>query len=494
MNDLSRGDVVLFSPHLSREEYRPATYFAVPPLSHLALAGPVRDAGWRVHIIDSKWDLDWRDRVRAFASTLVAFGITSITGYSVRDGMEAAEFIREIRPDVPIVWGGWHPTFAAGQAIADEKHVDYVVRGQGERTFVELLEALEARTPLHGIQGLTFREGDEVVSTPDRVPEDLNHFPPPAYELIDPRRYIGSVGGTRLGGAIYSRGCPYACDFCLDSRQKLLTVSIDRVIADLQYWVDQGADYVRIYDGNFFVSTARLKELCNAIFDSPIHGRFQWSATGVGSRIASLDDELLAMLRQSGLHQVAIGAESGSEELIHRITNKTTVANTEEAVRRLTRHGIGQYLFFIVGYPEEPESALDDTLSFIVKLKKINPDLGVFLNFCIPLPGSEMFELAVRHGQIEPPRTFADWWTLDQTRPNMNHLSPAYAERVRRFLGYLSIGFPPPAPQSRKREILSRAMRPLRSIAQWRLGRQNYQWPVELGLLDKLHSAQRMLQ
>lgn len=92
-------------------------------------------------------------------------------------------------------------------------------------------------------------------------------------------------------------------------------------------------------------------------------------------RWPSCRQELLAHLKQAELTQVAIGAESGSDELLSRITNKTTVETALEAVRRLTRHVINQHLFVMVGYPNEPDDALDLTLDFVLKLKEINLDV-----------------------------------------------------------------------------------------------------------------------
>jgi anaerobic magnesium-protoporphyrin IX monomethyl ester cyclase len=467
--------------------------FAVPPLSHLALAGPLRQAGFGVHILDAKWDRDWFERVSKIAPRVVAFGVSALTGYSIKDGLLAAERFRALRPEVPIVWGGWHTTFAASQAIEDPR-VDYVVRGQGERTFVQLLDALESHQPLHDIAGLTFRDGDRIVNTPDRIPEDLNNFPPPAYDLVQPQRYVQALpDGHRMAHTIFSRGCPFACNFCLDSRQKWLGVSVDRMIADIKFWVEeQKADRIRFYDGNFFLGKPRIVEFCNAIFREKLETKFEWTATAVGNRVIQMDDELLAMLRRSGLASVAIGAESGSDELLERITNKTTVEHTLEAVRRLTRHGISQFLFFIVGYPDEPEEALDDTLQFILELKAINPEIDLNINFAVPLPGSEMFNIAIRKGYIEEPRTFFEWWPFDQGHPNSATVSRQYEQRVKRFLRYLFIAFPARDSIARQSRLISAATAPVRSLARWRLRRNDYRWPVDLRLLDAALSMMRI--
>jgi anaerobic magnesium-protoporphyrin IX monomethyl ester cyclase len=438
-----RGKVILYLPRHVPPEYENAVALAVPPLPHLALGGPLRQAGYDVRIIDAKWEPRAREEIEATLGEAVCLGISALTGHAISDGLAMAGLAKTLRPEVPVIWGGWHPTFAARQAAADPR-VDVVVRGQGEHTIVELLDALEQRRPWTEIPGLTYRDGTAIVDTPDRAGDDLNAFPPPAYDLIDAQRYIQTgPDGSRNAATIFSRGCPYQCDFCLDSRQRWRGLSMDRVRQDLEFWVlQQGANNIRFYDGNFFLGRPRLVEFSRMVLDSGLAGRFQWTATGVGTRLTRLDGDTLTLLHRAGCRQVAIGAESGSDELLQQITNKTTVEHTTEAVRLLTRHGIGQYLFFMVGFPEEPEDALEQTFRLIYRLGEINPDIEIQMNFCVPLPGSEMFRIALERGLFEDPRTFADWAQIEYLRPSLPHISREYQERVGRFVSFMKLRQP----------------------------------------------------
>jgi anaerobic magnesium-protoporphyrin IX monomethyl ester cyclase len=438
-----RGKVLLYLPRHVPPENENAVVLAVPPLPHLALGGPLRQAGYDVRIIDAKWEPHAREEVTATLGETICLGISALTGYAIADGLEMAGLAKTLRPEMPVIWGGWHPTFAASQAAADSR-VDVVVRGQGERTFVELLGALEERRSWREIPGLTYRNGSTITETPDRAGDDLNAFPPPAYDLIDAQRYIQTgPDGTRNAATIFSRGCPYQCDFCLDSRQRWRGLSMDRVREDLEFWVLwQGANNIRFYDGNFFLGRPRLIEFSQMVLDSRLAGQFQWTATGVGTRLIRLDSDLLTLLRRAGCRQVAIGAETGSDELLQQITNKTTVEHTTEAVRLLTSHGINQYLFFMVGFPEEPPDALDETFRLIYRLTEINPDIEIQMNFCVPLPGSEMFRTALGRGLFEDPRTFADWARFEYTRPSLPHISRQYQQRVGRFVSCMKLRQP----------------------------------------------------
>lgn len=492
-----RGRVILYMPHLVPPQQWSADYLATPPLSSLALGGPLRGAGYDVRLIDAKWEPDCRAEIARTVPHAAALGISCLTGYAVKDALDVATLAKTTRPDLPIIWGGWHPTFCARQAIRDPR-VDVVVRDQGERSFVEVLDALRANRSLGGIPGITYRDGAEVIHAPDRPAEDINLFPPPAYELVDTRRYVRvGPGAIRQAYTIFSRGCPFRCDFCLDSRRAWLGLSLERVEAELDFWVKgHGANQVRFFDGNFFLGRQWLTSIGRMILDSDLAGRFQWSATGVANRVVQLDGELLSLLKRAGCHQVAIGAESGSQDLLAQITNKTTVEHTIEAVRLLTRHGINQFLFFMVGFPVEPEGAMEDTLRLMATVKAINPAVEMQLNFCIPLPGSKMLQVAIERGLLPEPKEFADWAQHVPTRPNLPHIGPAYVRKTRRFRTYLELAYPPPFSMASRvaGSTLGRPLyAPLRRAALRRLERLWLGFPVEAALYDLLRKLRTRL-
>jgi radical SAM superfamily enzyme YgiQ (UPF0313 family) len=492
-----KGRVILYSPHYvdPSRQVLSLDYLATPPLPFLALGGPLREAGYDVRIIDAKWEPNARREIEQTIDGAVCLGVTGLTGYSVLDGLAISGWAKRKNPAIPVVWGGWHSTYAVRQAVRDPR-VDIVVRGQGERSFVELLDALREKRPLRQVAGITYREGEEIVETPNRAPEPLDRLPPFAYELVEVERYIRSgPGPMRHAHTILSRGCPYECDFCLDSRQKWLGLPVGRIEAELKFWVlGQRVNSLQFYDGNFFLGRERLAEVARMISSGELADRFQWTATGVAKRIVQLDGELLSQLRRAGLRAVAIGAETGSEELLQRITNKTTVEVTTEAVRHLTRHGINQYLFFMVGYPGEPEGTLEATLGLIARLKRINPALDLQVNFCVPLPGSEMYRVAMERAIFPEPKTFEDWGYLDIQHPNLRYLGAGYESKVKRFLEYLMLAYP----QRDARDSLLRRLvehgaarwlyAPVRRAALWRVESQSFGFPVEAGLYRALRT------
>ena len=482
----AKGTVLLYMPHYVSEEWTPsADYLSTPPLPYLALGNPLRSAGYEVRILDAKWEPRHREQLADWLQGVLCVGVSGMTGHAVKDGLAFSGLVKQLRPELPVVWGGWHASFAAKQAVADPR-IDVTIKGQAERNFVQVLDALREGRSLRGIPGVTWRDGDQVVDAHPVPPEDINDLPPFAYDLVDVQRYIRcGPGDVRHANTIFSRGCPYQCDFCLDSRQKWFGLSLSRMETELRFWAGHGVNSLRFYDGNFFLGRPRLMAIADMILGGDLAGRFSWTATGVASRLAQLDGEVLQRLHKAGCHQIAIGAETGSDELLRQITNKTTVEQTVEAVRVLTRHGINQYLFFMVGYPDEPEGTLRETLALIARLKAINPALELQMNFCVPLPGSRMFEIAVEKGLFPEPKHFADWGELDVAKPNLPHLTPAYFATVRSFLQYLLLAYPSRYHRdSMLGRVLSRRLgrllyEPLRRAARWRVERQAFGFPLE---------------
>src|SRR5687767_7841166 len=270
----TRGRVILSVPQVLPPGHPGGTFAYVPPLPYLALGGPLQRAGYEVRILDSRWEPDARAEIEATIGDAVCLGITCMTGYPVTDGLAIAGLAKRIRPDVPVIWGGWHPSFVSRQAVLDPR-VDIVVRGQGERSFVEVLDALVEKRSLAGIAGITYRDGTGTIETPDRVAEDINNFPPPAYELVDLTRYVHpGPRSVRHFRTIFSRGCPFQCDFCLDSRQRWYGLSLERMRAELEFLVHRwGVGNLRLLDGNFFMGRERLEQFGRMIVEGSLAGK-----------------------------------------------------------------------------------------------------------------------------------------------------------------------------------------------------------------------------
>ena len=170
---LSAGSrkVVLFLPPYSGQVLG-------PPLSLLSLAGSLREAGYCPCIIDGALDRNFADTVAREIDGALCFGVSLLTGPMILDAIEISQMVRRLRPELPIVFGGWHPSLETGQTLRED-FVDIVVRHQGEKTLVEILQRLESGKPLDLVQGCWFKRDGRIIQNPDRPAAALTSLPAP---------------------------------------------------------------------------------------------------------------------------------------------------------------------------------------------------------------------------------------------------------------------------------------------------------------------------
>jgi anaerobic magnesium-protoporphyrin IX monomethyl ester cyclase len=316
---------------------------------------------------------------------VVAF--TVMPGPQLLSAVPLTRAVRARCPEVSIVWGG---NFASlyPAPVLNAEFIDWVVRGQGEHTFLELLEVVAGRRVPETVAGLAWRtrEGEHRINSerhwvgPDELPE-------PPYHRIAVDDYLHpTVLGRRSGVYQASIGCPYGCRFCgvisvFGSRQ--LQQAPERTVAHLSFLRERhGLDSVHFYDNNFFVGRAHADELAGRL--EPLGLRW-WCEARVDA-LLRLPDVTWQRLRQAGLAMVFCGAESGSDQVLARMNKKTTTAQIREVAARTREHGIIPEFSFVFGDPDEPEHSIDVTLAFIRELKGINPDMELISYFYTPTP------------------------------------------------------------------------------------------------------------
>jgi len=175
------------------------------PLPLLYLASVLRGNKVKVEIFDMRLE----DFQRVDLNCVFLVGITSMTGSMIKYGLEFAQAVRNYNKNIPIVWGGVHPSLLPEETIKSPL-VDIVVRNEGELTLLALVKAIEQKKQLSLVQGITFKQGEKVISTPERHFMDLNKIPVElSYDLLHMDKYILSPFPVHT-----ARGCPSRCAFC----------------------------------------------------------------------------------------------------------------------------------------------------------------------------------------------------------------------------------------------------------------------------------------
>ena len=161
-------------------------------------------------------------------------GISVLTGPMIRGAIEVATAVKKSVPNLPVIFGGWHPSLLPDQTL-NESFVDMVVRGQGELTLLEVAEALAKGRSIQSISGLSCKCDGRKQQNPERRVERLESLPTPAFDLVDFDAYEHACGVRKLAYAT-SVGCPYACNYCTDMvfyKRRFNSLSAERVVGEL---------------------------------------------------------------------------------------------------------------------------------------------------------------------------------------------------------------------------------------------------------------------
>lgn len=401
------------------------------PLSILYLARPLLDLGYEVKVVDTRvTPLDVED-----VADSVCAGISSMTGIQILHGIAAAQAIRARFPDMPLVWGGIHPTFFPEQTV-ESGHADIVVRHEGDVTFPELVEAL--RTGGRGddvlaqVEGITWRSGDgSIRSTPNRHPADMDQVGLPAYELVDVDRYFNIRDTFDYQS---SRGCPFRCGFCYNKRfnfGRWRPKSADKVIDEMTYLHrTYGVRCFSTVDDEFFIKADRSGAIAEGLL---AYGRkFEWSGFCRFDTFSRFDDALISTIKASGVDQMFFGAESGNVDTLKMVKKCITLDQVQTTIARTRQFGIRPVVSFVTGFPGESEETLSDTLALYDRIMALNPASeinGIFIY--TPYPGADLYSTAVEHGFV-PPASLEEWgrWNFNY---DVGHpwLSPRMVSAIR---------------------------------------------------------------
>lgn len=356
-----------------------------PPLGLSYVAAICEAAGAKVAIFDyivSRYTPEkLRQDIDSFNPDIV--GTTAVT----MNFRAAAGIIREAKqykPSLITMMGGPHVSFDIKATLGQYPEIDLIIKGEGEQTLTELLPLITDRESWPKINGIAFRSGEEIVTTPPRpLIEDLDTLPLPARHLLPMSRYRALGFPVSI---ITSRGCPNRCIFCLGRRMvgyKVRFRSPSKVVDEIEHLITYyGVDRINIADDIFTANKRRVKELCGEITRRGIN--FGWSAF---SRVNTVDRETLRTMRDAGCDSISFGIESGNPEMLKRVKKGITLDQARAAVRYCKELGIGTHASFMVGLPGENHQTLRDSSKFADEL-----DIYYGYHMLAPFPGTTVLE------------------------------------------------------------------------------------------------------
>jgi radical SAM superfamily enzyme YgiQ (UPF0313 family) len=413
------------------------TVYQTLPLSLAILHSTIKDQGHEVRMFNLPLE-GWRADSPAFRRALAAFrpdlvGI-SVWAVSFKSSVAAMRVAREVAPNATFICGGNYPTLNPEQAWAPGCF-DYVVMGEAERTFPELVRHLAAgdRKPLETLPGLYFHTGDgRVVRNRNSFPEDLDAVSRVDWDFVQLERafergYMSTVIGPRRKVALFAtRGCEYACNFCtapLMNGQRLRHWSVEFVTREIRMLYERhGVRLFYFMDDNATQDRAFFKELCRGIAELGLPDLGLDLYRGV--RLENLDEEMLHLMYRAGFRTATIAPESGSDRVRKLMRKDMRDEDVRRAAKMIRDAGLSVQGYFIIGFPGETAGERRESYRYIYQL-----GLDVFsLHKYMALPGTPTFRKLVQLGRITREHT-DESHLIGEGLPNYNGDLPIDIDR-----------------------------------------------------------------
>ncbi|MGQ9646093.1 MAG: glycoside hydrolase family 99-like domain-containing protein [Thermodesulfobacteriota bacterium] len=299
------------------------------------------------------------------------------------------------RLGIPIVCGGVHVN-SKGSKVMDELDVDFLIKGEGEKSLLSLLQNIRNPEAFPNIPGLIYRKNGRVVENGATI-IDIEELRFPRYGKFDLNQY---ADGRILIQT--SRGCPYQCTFCQQASllgKEWRARSPQKIIQELEYWGALGKTSFVFGDDNLTLDRKRIYQLCELMKKSKY--RFQIETAGV--RMDNVDYETLKMMKDAGFHDLSFGVESGSDRVLREIRKGITLNQIHQALEMSCNLGFDIKLYFMINNRTETYQEAQQSFS----LSRQYPiSLARFTNLC-PFPGTYDYEWILKHGKLlYPPEEY----------------------------------------------------------------------------------------
>lgn len=434
---MKKGKVVLFGPKAG------VGFQAGLPLALLAISRYLAlDEHFEIKIISSIIHKNYLEKILCELDGALCLGISCFTGYPVKEALEVALAVKQKYPQLPIIFGGWHPSILPAETLSNPC-VDIVVAGQGERSFTALANAIFYKTSFKDIKGLYYKdERGEVIFTGDRELEDINNFPPLPYHLFEADKFIfKAFYASKIIDYYSSIGCPHNCTFCVEphmNKSRWFGLSAERVVSEWQELNNRyGVNGINLLDSNFCVSEKRVRDITRILLEKNL--KFGWGpANGRIDRLLNYSDETWKMMKASGCASILVGAESALDEGLEIVDKRIKVKDTVELVKICRHYGIGLGMSFMIGLPSDDKNFIEREYKSALKLfDEVYSKLKcLHLFLYAPYPGSRLYEEAQMKG-FKPPGDLKGWSGFELQTVRTPWVPEKYRYRVEFLQDYI---------------------------------------------------------
>jgi radical SAM superfamily enzyme YgiQ (UPF0313 family) len=401
----------------------------VPPLGISYIAAVLENNGIEVIVFDqvasNMSNEELIDKIRRESPQLV--GISCLTP-AMNTVNELVEQIRAFPQHIPVVLGNTHATIFC-EDLLKRNLADIIVLGEGEESMLEVALAIQNKSSMEGIRGISFvRNGTIHHGAPREYLKDLDEFPYPAWHLFNLRDYERAPMLCLDDGLIVpiqaSRGCFYQCIFCSQDKifKKFRYRKVNRVVDEIDFFYRRyGITRFVFIDANFPFSKDYGLQFCDEFIKRGLHKKIKWLTE---TRVDYVDLELLKRMKEAGLYLIMYGFEVGNQKILDSIRKGTTLQQARQAMQDTRKAGIYTLGLFMLGMPGETVRTCEETIRFA---KELGCDVAKF-NIAIPLPGSRFFEEYKETVKNKDPEKFTSWDDWSSVSGNLLYMPEGMTE------------------------------------------------------------------
>lgn len=387
----------------------------------LSLASYLDQVGIEVKIIDAVRQKDYLELIQKELTKTDLVGLSVMT-MQVSSALKISKLIKELDPQMPLVWGGVHSTLFPEQTV-NHPLVDIAVFGEGEQTLLEIVGAFENKSGFKNILGLAYQDNGKIIINKPRPFLKIDDIPLPNWSLLA----MEILANVSLIPTHTSRGCPHQCAFCINSItcNKWRGYSAELVLKDLEIIKQQlyfQGKPMRFWDENFFTDIQRAKTIIHGMIEKNLI--IPWETTVRVDYIRNdlIDGDFLGLLKKSGCYLLSYGGESGSERVLKKINKGIKPEQIIYSAKQTLNQGIIPQYSFMVGLPGETKKDIYQTIKLIDRLVKLSPQIQILGPQTFrPYPGSVLFQECVSSGWSAPD-SLDDWAKVVENE--LNYLSP----------------------------------------------------------------------
>ena len=320
-------------------------------------------------------------------------GLTCLT-FTYIDALKTANLVKGVNRNIKVCLGGFHVALYPQETLSNEC-IDFVVFGEGEITFTELISFFKNDYPqLENVKGLGFKTGSQVCINDGReLEKNLDNIPFPDYNLVDFTRYTHALskGGITLA-LESSRGCPFGCKFCDMRQSKFRYRSAEKIVDEIEKWVNVEACNFFFVDDNLTINKKRVIKMCKMIVERKLKIDFK-----VSSRVDTVDEEILYNLKEAGCSRLSIGIESSKQENLDYLGKGITMDNIIQTIKSAHKVGLPIFAFLMLGLPGQTKEEMMEDVRFLKHYKIEYADFSI----CSIYPKTFLYFQSLKEGLLD---------------------------------------------------------------------------------------------